>query len=210
MQQQPEYAKSTKLVKSLVVIVIGYFVTAFFIFHIDHAFLFGGVFAFFLAILGISLLFFMLYKDLKSYKRLKSLTEFIPTFIGLGFVFYFCIRLWMLSHRDDSPVVMSYITEGNERGGTSIEFRKDGTYKLTDWFMGASYSRGKYTLKDSIIRLEESSRTGAKFLMRTETHIHDVDYGPIETTYVKYLYELDANGKIDKDYGLVLRDRLPD
>src|SRR6185295_7110522 len=93
------------------------------------------------------------------------------------------------------------VTKQNDFNGVSIDFREDGTYKMTSWSLGADYYRGTYTMKDSIITLDKSKIENAivsnRLVVRPEIEIYEKDSFPgKDTVYQKSIYQIDENGKV--------------
>ncbi|MEO6455527.1 MAG: hypothetical protein ABIN97_15715 [Ginsengibacter sp.] len=96
-----------------------------------------------------------LYKDRKIYMKTQSKLSFIPTIIGIIFIISFFVTNVVAAARDKSPVLI-FASYQNDFNGAWFEFREDGTYKYANIFglVGVTYTRGKYTLKDSLIELD--------------------------------------------------------
>jgi len=79
----------------------------------------------------------------------------------------------------------------DDLSGASIDFRKDGTYKLSCYsIFGADFFRGRYTIKDSIIILDRSDIDGIiksnRLVIRAGNSAHDE----------KEIYQLDAESNV--------------
>jgi hypothetical protein len=98
-----------------------------------------------------------LYKDRKVYLQTKSKLSFIPTIVGLIFIISFLVTNFVLAARDKSPVLI-FAGYQEDFYGAWFEFREDGTYKYANirGLVGVTYTRGKYTLKDSLITLDKN------------------------------------------------------
>lgn len=96
------------------------------------------------------------WKDSRDFVRTRRLSSFIPTITGLVIGVGLVGVLWLYDLRDRSPVRWSVVTTETDFNGVSIDFRVDGSYKLTSWCLGADYYRGRYLVRDSIIVLDQS------------------------------------------------------
>jgi len=96
-------------------------------------------------------------KDIiKTVLRLLPITVIgLLTIIAVLFIISLFVSKVVVAVRDRSPVL---IMAGYKEDfyGAWIEFREDGTYKYANirGLVGETFSRGKYTLKDSLITLD--------------------------------------------------------
>ena len=78
--------------------------------------------------------------------------------------------------------------------GVSIDFRKDGTFKLMSWCLGADYYRGSYTITDSIIIIKDDGGENVlqsnRLLIRSDGEKDS--FGNIERS----IYQITQDGKI--------------
>jgi hypothetical protein len=97
--------------------------------------------------------------DYGLYKTDKKFLFFMPTVVTvvcisglIGFDQY-------LKHQDKTPTVLYASKFYNGLNTISIDFRENGTYKCkkSGLFGGTYYTRGRYTIKDSIIQLDKSN-----------------------------------------------------
>lgn len=93
-------------------------------------------------------------RDIKDYKGKKRLTVFTPSLIALAIVFSFVCSSKSVRDLDKSPVVFTAYGM-SDFNGMNIQFRRDGTYKLTEWVMFmAEFHRGGYRIdNDSLVTL---------------------------------------------------------
>lgn len=119
--------------------------------------MFDGMIMLFIVVLFILAFVWTLYKDNKVYRMTQSKISYIPTSIGILFITSFFITNSVLAARDKSPILIQAGYDGGFNGAW-FEFREDGTYKfINSGGIGATYFRGKYILKDSIITLDKSN-----------------------------------------------------
>lgn len=107
------------------------------------------------ALLGITII----YRDVRYYRfRSKKVWSFIPSLITIIAVVSFVCSNRYIRNLDKSPVV--FIAYGMmDFNGTYIEFREDGTYKVSEYvlFM-ADYYRGVYSQNGEIIMLDPNGK----------------------------------------------------
>ena len=182
--------------------VTGLFTCYHFISRADHEFVFDFILLFVISTLSTIIFVWIVYKDRKEYFKSKRLNAFIPTFIGSVFLFGLLTIILFLNQRDNSPSKLYCLTKVVDFNGVSIDFREDGTYKISSWsVLSADYFRGVYTIKDSIIILEESKIENTivsnRLVIRQEVDISEKDIIPgKETIYQKSVYQIDKQGKV--------------
>lgn len=143
-------------VQRFVLILIAGMVTIYqLVFKIDSVFFFDGIIDAFIVIVAVIILACVVKEDISDYRTNKSFNQLWPAITGGIFVIAIAVSLYVLNQRDNIPTIISANCSG-DFNGTTIELRANGTYKLTNYCMGADYFRGKYTLKDSIIVLDRS------------------------------------------------------
>lgn len=149
--------KNDKIWRYILILTFGLILNYKLVKDADDEFIFDGI------ILGMLFIFFLLVlmwiniKDRKEYQKTKSKFSFIPTVLGFIVILTMVTTDYILKSRDSSPVL---IQAGNDGGYNAawFDFREDGTYKFANsGGIGASYFRGKYILKDSIIILDKSN-----------------------------------------------------
>lgn len=132
--------------------------------------------------------------DNQQFSETGKRSSFLATFIGLTIFVGYLIVLSSFKQSDNSPSQIYCVTKYNDFNGVSIDFRKDGTYKLTIWSLGTDVYRGKYTIKDSIITIDkskiESCIVSNRFVIRQDGEI-DRD-GKQE----KSIYQIDQKGQV--------------
>jgi len=140
--------------------------------YFDHHNVFDilpGILLFIASVISVIILFF----DYEGYRQTKKLRAFLPSLVGIICVgCYFSLREYLL-RQDRTPVVLeAHTNEGLLGTSLSIDFRENGTFKCGRWaFMKTDFTRGRYTIKDSIIYLDRSDLYGmlnsSKLLMKT-------------------------------------------
>ena len=178
----------------LVISAVGIYTSYRAIAQLDHQNLFDQqVNAFYALIAAITFLVIFL-SDKRQFKRTRNWRSFIASFIGvIIFVGHFLV-VYTLNQRDKSPSEIYCVTKINDFNGVSIDFRKDGTYKLTSWCLGADIYRGKFTIKDSVIIIDQTKIENVivsnKFVIRQD--------GELDSTgkREKSVYQVDQQGQV--------------
>jgi hypothetical protein len=97
--------------------------------------------------------------DYGRYKAQRKISSFFTTFVSvlcivgsIGFDQY-------LKHQDKTPTILYASKFYSGLSTISIDFRENGTYKCAKGglFGDTYFTRGRYTIKDSIIQLDKSS-----------------------------------------------------
>lgn len=180
--------------RSVLLILIGLLVSYRLIKQVDHDFIFDTIINGVLVIVAIVIFAWNVIRDRKDFKQNKRWYAFLPSIIGLLIFILLSATLLALSLRDISPSKLYCVTKIVDFNGASIDFREDGTYKLTSWCLGADCYRGHYTIQDSIIKLDkkeiEKIIVSDQLLIRSD--------GEIDTAgnREKSIYQLDDNGSI--------------
>lgn len=108
-----------------------------------------------LTLLGLGFCFMVgviIYEGITKKNRGKLYYIFI-TFLIMGICIYTAINYSEIKKVDSSPVIMKF-SHISDLASSHLELRQDSTYLLTqNNFMGAEFSRGKYSKQDSIIKL---------------------------------------------------------
>lgn len=134
-----------------------------------------------------------LYFDTKQFKNTKKWTSFLATICGLTITFLHFFLLEKFREKDNVQSQIYCVTKITDFNGVSIDFRKDGTYKLTSWSLGADIYRGKFTIKDSIITIDkskiESCIVSNRFVIRQDGEIDSL--GKRE----KSIYQINEQGR---------------
>lgn len=135
---------------------------------------------------------FTLKNDRKQFLYNKSKTEFIPTAICLTLVLTLIFTLTILNQRDKSPSILTCITENNDFNSASIDFREDGTYKMSISCLGEDNYRGSYTLKDNIITLDKST---IENVIKTNTLLVSSNVADTASGIKNRVIQIDKNGR---------------
>lgn len=176
-------------------LIIGFYYNLWRIQNADTEMVFQEFIYGFLLLLFLIFLGFTINKDLKKYHISRSLTSFTPSIIGFLILISFAINAFVLSLRDNSPVLIHAGYDGGFNGAW-FEFRKDGTYKFVDHAgIGADITRGNYEIKDSLITLDKSKISNVivsnKLVIRKENYT--------DSTKVKMLYQIDEQHSVVND-----------
>jgi len=176
--------------RSILVIVVGTVTMYQFIKHAYYWTILDVFIDIILGIVTIACFAWVVYKDLKEYKSTTSESIYKPGVIVGIFIISFITAEIILSFRDNSPVVLTADAK-DDLSGASIDFRKDGTYKLSSYsIFGADFFRGNYTIKDSIIALDKSDIDG--IIKSNRLVIRTGNYGRDK----KEIYQLDAQSNV--------------
>jgi hypothetical protein len=99
------------------------------------------------------------YIDFRRYKKHKMLSAFIsPTATCLSIIALF-VTTDRLKAQDRIPTLFYAANSYSGLNSISIDFKKNGTYKCgkSIFFGDNYYTRGRYTIKDSVIYLDKSN-----------------------------------------------------
>ncbi len=144
--------KIWRLIPSL---LLGLFLNYKLINNADNEFVFDFIVVGILLIVLLITLLWTINKDTKEYRQTKSKQSFIPTSVGLFVIMTLIGTDYFLKLRDSSPLLIQAGYDGGFNGAW-YDFRKDGTYKFGNHSgIGATYIRGAYILKDSLIILDK-------------------------------------------------------
>ena len=166
----------------------------YFIWQLDNYTAFDVVIAVPIAFIGFGLLVTIAWYDKNQYPEIRQQYKYLPTIILSIIILSLPPTIYFLRQRDNSPSQFYCVSKVSDFNGVSIDFRKDNTYKLSNWCMGESISRGKYIVKDSIITLSNTPIgrviVSSKLVIRSD--------GPIEENGEpkKSIYQVNENGTI--------------
>lgn len=204
---------SNKIFRIVLITVVGLFTCYHFIKRVDHEFAFDFIPLGIISLIAISVSVWTIFRDRKEYSKSKSKSEFIPTIIGITILIGLFTTFYILDIRDKSPSKLFCVTKIVDFNGASIDFREDGTYKLTSWCLGADYYRGTYTIQDSIITMDKSSIgniiNSKQLVIRTEIKYYESDsiLGK-DTVLQKSIYQIDQVGNVmDRSIDFIVRDK---
>lgn len=168
--------------------------------HLDDWIVFDAVIDAILIAIALLVLVFIIVRDSLEFRKSKEKLSYLPTVIGIAIGIGLLSSLYILGKRDSSPVKLSCATKIIDFNGVWIDFRENGTYKLTDGcVLGDKVYRGNYTLIDSLIILEKMQNIygiNGDILLIKADGIRD-GLGNIE----KSIYVIDKAGKIHDTYG---------
>ena len=192
---------SNKIFRSVLIAVVGLFTCYQFIKRVDHEFALDYIPLGIISLIAIIVFVWTIFRDCEEFLKSKRKTNFIPTIIGITILFTMFTTFHILDLRDNSQSKLYCVTKIVDFNGASIDFRQDGTYKLTSWCLGADYYRGNYTIQDSIITLDKSTIEkiieSNRLLIRPETKIYEKDSIPgVDTVFQKSIYQIDKSGRI--------------
>jgi len=192
---------SNKIFRSVLITAIGLFSCYQFIKRVDHEFALDFIPLGIVSLIAIIVFIWTIFRDRKEYLKSKSKVDFLPTIIGMTILLGLFTTFYILDLRDKSPSKLYCVTKIVDFNGASIDFREDGTYKLTSWCLGADYYRGTYTIQDSIITLDKSAIEkiieSNRLLIRQEVEIYEKDNIPgKDTVFQKSVYQIDKSGNI--------------
>jgi hypothetical protein len=186
--------------RSIIILTIGVFVCHRIIITIDDWVVFDPVINLILIVCALIVYLIVLWIDYRDYNKTDEKLSFFPSISGLFLCFGLVGILYFLNKRDISPVKLSCATKIVDFNGVFIDFREDGTYKLTNGCVfGETIYRGKYIIKDSIITLDKDKIDlviVSNKLLITADGIKD-SLGNIE----KSIYQIN-------NYGIVIRDAI--
>lgn len=140
---------------------------------INETFIFDFEILLILGILFILFLLLSIYKDYKLFQIEHKTYNFSISILGLLFIVFFIITKFKNNNLDKSPIILQAGYDGGYNGAW-FEFREDGTYKFGNSSgLGASYFRGKYVFKDSLIILDvnqiDNVVSSNRFLIRNDS-----------------------------------------
>ena len=174
--------------------LVGFYISYQTISNLDHEDLFDKEVNIFYGIVAAITLLLVFAFEKRLYSETKKLNSFIATFIGLTIILGHFLILSSYKQRDKTPSQIYCVTKITDFNGVSIDFRKNGTYKLTSWSLGADIYRGNFTIKDSIITIDKSRIENCivsnRFVIRQD--------GEIDSTgkQEKSIYQIDQQGRI--------------
>jgi hypothetical protein len=184
-----------QLFRILIIALAGCYISYQTIPQLNHEDLFEHEGNIFYGVVAAIIFLIVLFFDTKQFRQTKKWKSFVATFIGISILIGHFMVLHSLKQIDNSPSQIYCVTKMNDFNGVSIDFRKDGTYKLTSWCLGADIYRGKYSIKDSIITLDKSTIENTiisdRLLMRQDGDI-DSSSGIRERS----IYQIDKQGQI--------------
>lgn len=183
-----------QIARILTVIIVGLCISYYEISALDHIGFFVEIENIILGIASLFVFITVAYFDKLQFRRTKKWYSFIATLCGLFILSGYFFVIQYLKKKDSSPSQIYCVSKMMDFNGISIDFRKDGTYKLTSWSIGADIYRGNFTLKDSIITIDKSKIENAivsnRFVIRQDG---DIDS---KGEKKKSIYQIDLQGRI--------------
>ncbi len=174
--------------------MVGLYISYQTITNLDHEDLFDKEGNIFYVVIATITFLTVAFFDKRQFSKTKNWKSFSATLIGLTIIVGHFLVLHSFKQRDKSPSQIYCVTKISDFNGVSIDFRKDGTYKLTSWSLGADIYRGKFTIKDSIITIDKSKIENCivsnRFVIRQD--------GEIDSTgkREKSVYQIDQQGQV--------------
>jgi hypothetical protein len=185
-----------RILKIIVMLSVGVYLNYRLIAQADHYSIFDAEINVALGAIALGIFAWVLLTDNKEYRKIKSWAAFIPTVTGLFTAVTLVVTHLLLLQRDKSPSKLYCVSRIVDFNGVFIDFREDGTYKLTSWCLGADIYRGVYTRKDSIITLDKNNIDNViesnKLLIRQDGETDSL--GNRERS----IYQIDKNGQVIK------------
>ena len=182
-----------KIFRSAVLFAIGSFYIYYYVRHADHEFYFDGLILLPFVLAGLIIYPVVFFKDRKDYFKNKKLIEWLPTFIGVVLILVLLITVFIFQQRDKSSSKFYCTSKNSDFSGVSIDFREDGTYKLTSWCMGEDIYRGNYSIHENLIEIDtegiEKILESNRLVIIPETEIYEK-----KTVHQKSVYQIDSKG----------------
>jgi hypothetical protein len=167
-------------------------------------FFLDGIILLVIAIVGLLIFIRTILKDRKEFKDTQKYTSYLPTTVGLVFIFInFALFFYQDSKTNSATLIRGFYDGGFN--GFLVDFKKDGNYVMANGSgLGQSYFYGTYTLKDSIITIDKSNIDNCiktnTLVIRTEQY-----FIPLDTISkikkANYITQIDNKGiEIDKEF----------
>jgi hypothetical protein len=154
----------------------------------------------FLGFIGFVNYAWTIYKDYTSYLKSRSLTSFIPSLIGFLLIMSIIGLQELKNHKMNASSLMQAYYNG-DLSGIDIDLKKDGSYIISNGnWGGMDYFYGKYSIQDSIIRLDKPNIdkviNSNTLVIRKSTKIvqQDIIQGN-DTIFVDKIFQIDKYGK---------------
>lgn len=167
-------------------------------------FFLDGIILLLIALIGLSIFIWTIFKDSKEFKTSRKITSYVPTSIGLLFILINIGLFYYQDSKTNSPTLIRGFYDGGFNG-FSVDFKTDGKYVMANGSgLGQSYFYGTYTLKDSIITIDKSNIDNCiktnTLVIRTEQY-----FLPLDTIskigLANYITQIDSKGiEIDKEF----------
>jgi hypothetical protein len=185
-----------RILKIMVMLSVGVYLNFYIVDKADHDSIFDDIINLALGAIALAIFVWVLISDNKEYGNIKSRAAFAPTVTALFTAVTLLVTHLLLLQRDKSPSKLYCVSKITDFNGVSIDFREDGTYKLTSWCLGADVYRGLYTIKDSIITLDKNNIDN--FIESNRLLIRQDGETDSLGNREKSIYQIDKNGQIIK------------
>jgi hypothetical protein len=188
---------TNKTIRIIPIVLFGSWFTYKLCHTFDMDFFFDHIILFFIAFAGFLILMHTTWKDTNEYFITRNLRCYIPTLTGMLFIAV-NIFLYNYGHRKKySPTLISGFNDGGYNG-FGVDFKTDGRYVMTNGGgLGVSYFYGTYSIKDSIIILDQSDidnciKTNI-LVIRTENY-YVRDSIDLVKPKANYITQIDSSG----------------
>lgn len=157
----------------------------------------------FIGLVGLFFFIRTIFRDTREYKLTKSITDYIPTIIGLCFIMLISGIYYYQYKRDNAPTLLRAFYDGGHNG-FSIDFKANGEYIMANGSgLGQNYFYGTYVIADSVITLDTKNIDNvikSDILLISTSKYYLQDSG---SRKANYLTQVDENGKeVDEDFRL--------
>ena len=183
-----------RLFRIIIILIVGSFVYQRIIHQADHEDIFDPEITVLICAVVLVTFFCILFYDRKEYISSKKWQAFIPTTLCILSAINLFATLFHLQQLDKSPSTLYCVSKVVDFNGVSIDFREDGTYKLTSWSIGADFYRGSYKITDSIITLDKSSIE--RVIKSDRLVIRMNEEKDSKGNQEKSIYQIDKNGNV--------------
>ena len=153
---------------------------------------------------------FAINSDYSQYKQQKKLTSFFSSMTAILCIVGLLLTTYFLKRQDQTQTIYYAVRNTGGLGQITLDFRENNTYKLgRHHFMSASYDRGHYTIKNSIIYLDKLYTSeqimSDRFLFKTNPNFDSSKKGNVlkilfgtpedDATAKTVLYQINQHGR---------------
>jgi glucan phosphoethanolaminetransferase (alkaline phosphatase superfamily) len=184
-----------KIFRLILILLVGGYLT-----YLTYSFQFRTFFGdaiIWLLLIGIGILLFIwtIIKDYQQFKAKKRVLNFTLTSLCLIFVFSILLLEFKIQRNFNKPTLIKVFYDG-DYNGTSIDFKKDGTYIFDNSAIGLSdYTYGTYEINGNNIKLDRDQIDNLTNLKQLKIDEKEIDYKD-GTKKELYLFQVDTNGNI--------------
>lgn len=184
-----------KIVRLILILLVGGYLT-----YLTYSFQFRTFFGdaiIWLLLIGIGILLFIwtIIKDFRLFKTEKRVLNFTLTLLCLIFVFSILLLEFKIQGNFNKPTLIKVYYDG-DYNGTTIDFKKDGTYIFENSAIGLSdYTYGTYKINGNNITLDRDQIDNLTNLKQLKIEKREMNYQD-GTKKELYLFQVDTNGKI--------------